>query len=186
MKVMWERAPGRITAPVKACIELGHHPETWKTAKGVVIPKPGKPDYTLARAHRVISLLDSISKLVERMAAHLIADHLQRRNKLHDGQYGCRKRRSAVDAVAVLMDCTQQAWTGKKVAGALLADVKSRRLRELHIEPDLVRWTDSFMSDWKVKLVLEGREGEEHEVETGSHRDLQLHRYCSRSTCLGL
>jgi len=45
--------------------------------------------------------------------------------------------------------------------------VLSRRLGELGIEPDLVRWTDSFMSDLRVKLVLEGREGEEHEVETG-------------------
>jgi len=88
----------------------------------VVIPKPGKPDYTQVRAHRVVSLLDSISKLVERMAAHLIADHLERRNKLHDGQYGCQKRRSAVDAVAALMNQTQQAWQGNKVAGALLMD----------------------------------------------------------------
>ena len=38
---------------------------------------------------------------------------------------------------------------------------------ELGIEPDLVRWADSFMSDRKVKLVLEGREGGEHKVETG-------------------
>jgi len=178
VKVIWDWAPGRITALVRACIELGHHPESWKTAKGVVIPKPGKPDYTQVRAHRVISLLDSISKLVERTAAHLIADHLERRNKLHDGQYGCRKRRSAVDAVAVLMNRTQQAWQGKKVAGALLMDVEaafnnvsrqvlSRRLDELGIELDLVRWTDSFMSGRKVKLVMEGREGEEHEVETG-------------------
>jgi len=45
--------------------------------------------------------------------------------------------------------------------------VLNRRLLELGIEPDLVRWIDSFMSDRKVKLVLEGREGEEHEVETG-------------------
>jgi len=143
-----------------------------------VIPKPGKPDYTQVRAHRVISLLDSISKLVERTAAHLIADHLERRSKLHDGQYECRKRRSAVDAVAVLMNRAQQAWQGKRVAGALMMDVKSafnnvsrpvlsRRLVELGIEPDLVRWTDSFMSDRKVRLMLEGREGEEHEVETG-------------------
>jgi len=92
VKVMWEWAPERITALVRACIELGHHPEGWKTAEGVAIPKPGKPDYTRVRAHRVRSLLDSISKLVERTAAHLIADHLERRNKLHDGQYGCRKR----------------------------------------------------------------------------------------------
>jgi len=83
-----------------------------------------------------------------------------------------------VDAVAVLMNRTQQAWQGKRVAGVLMMDVKSafnnvskpvlnRRLLELGIEPDLVRWTDSFMSDRKVRLVLEGREGEEHEVETG-------------------
>jgi len=143
----------------------------------VVIPKPGKPDYTQVRAHRVISLLDSISKLVERTAAHLIADHLERRGKLHDGQYWCRKRRSAVDAVAVPMNRTQQAWQGKRVAGTMM-DVKSafndvsrpvlsRRLVKLGVEPDLVRWTDSLMSDRKVRLVLEGREGEEHEVETG-------------------
>ena len=140
-----------------------------------MIPKPGKPDYKQVRAHRVISLLDSISKLVERTTAHLIVDHLERRNKLHDG---CRKRRSAVEAVAVLMNRTQQAWQGKKVAGALLMDVKAafnnvsrsvlgRTLEELGIEADFIRWTDSFMSDRKVKLVLEGREGEEYGVETG-------------------
>ena len=73
----------------------------------------------------MISLLDVIGKLVERTAAHLIADHLERKRALHEGQYGCRKRRSCVDAVAVLMNCTQQAWAGKKVAGALFMDVKS-------------------------------------------------------------
>jgi len=78
VKIMWEWAPERVTALVRACIELGHHTKSWKTAKGVVIPKPGKPDYKQVRAHRVISLLDSISKLVERTAAYLIADHLER------------------------------------------------------------------------------------------------------------
>ena len=29
VKVMWEWAPGRITALVRACIELGHHPREW-------------------------------------------------------------------------------------------------------------------------------------------------------------
>ena len=68
------------------CIRLGHHPELWKTAKGIVIPKPGKPDYSKVRAYRVICLLDVISKLVERMVGHLIADHLERKKVLHEGQ----------------------------------------------------------------------------------------------------
>jgi len=97
----------------------------------------------------------------------------------------------------VFMNRMQQAWQGKKVAGALLMDVKSafnnvsrpilsRRLGELGIEPDLVRWTDSFMSDRKVRLVLEGREGGGMRWKRGSHRDPQWRRYCSRATCLGV
>ena len=64
-------------------IRVGHHPKLWKMAMGVVIPKPGKPDYSKVRAYRVMSLLDVVSKLVERTAAHLIADHLERKRGLH-------------------------------------------------------------------------------------------------------
>ena len=45
----------------------------------MVIPKPGTPDYSMVPAYRVVSLLDVISKLVERTAACRIADHLERR-----------------------------------------------------------------------------------------------------------
>jgi len=168
VKVFWHWDKQRITQLVRACIRLGHHPKLWKTAKGVVIPKLGKPDYSRVHAYRVISPLDIVSKLVERTAAYLIADHLERKRGLHDGQFGCRKRRSCVDAVAVLMNRTQRPWNEKKVAGALFMDVKSafnnvskallgRRMETLGIEPDLVQWTGSFMSDRQVKLVLDGK-----------------------------
>ena len=142
------------------------------------IPKPGKPDYSKVRAYRVISLLDVISKLLERTAAHLIADHLERKRGLHEGQFGCRKRRSCVDAVAILMNRTQKAWSERKVAGALFMDVKSafnnvnkallgNRMEELGLEADLIRRTMSFMSDRRVKLVLDGEVGESNAVDTG-------------------
>ena len=116
------------------------------------------------------SLLDVISKLVEETAAHLIGEHLERSNGLHEGQYGCRERGATVDAVAVLMNRTEQAWGTKKMAGPLLMDVQSafnntsrellaKRLEELGVEADLVRWTISFMTNRKVKLVLDGVEG---------------------------
>jgi hypothetical protein len=88
LKIFWEWDQQRITQLVRACIRLGHHPELWKTAKGIVIPKAGKPDYSKVRAYRVICLLDVISKLVERTAGNLIADHLERKKGLHEGQYG--------------------------------------------------------------------------------------------------
>jgi len=97
---------------------------------------------------------------------------------VHSGQLGCRKRRSCIDAVAILMNCTQQAWGEKKVTGALFMDVKSafnnvskshlgRRMEALNIEADLIRWTGSFMSDRQVKLVLDGKPGEASLMVTG-------------------
>jgi hypothetical protein len=91
----------------------------------MVIPKAGKPDYSNVRTYWVICLLDVISKLVERMASHLIADHLERKKGLHEGQNGYRKRRSCIDAVAVLINRTEQVWSERKIVGALFMDVKS-------------------------------------------------------------
>jgi len=178
VKVFWQWDQQRVTQLVWACIRLGFHLGIWKTAIGVVIPKPGEPDYSKVRAYRVISLLDVISKLLEHTAAHLIADHLERKRGLHEGQFGCRKRRSCVDAVAILMNRTQQAWERKKIGGALFMDFKSAfnnvdktflgtQMEQLGLEADLICWTMTFMSDRQVKLVLDGEVGEENPVDTG-------------------
>ena len=76
------------------------------------------------------------------------------------------------------MNRTQQAWGERKVAGVLFMGVKSpfnnvskshlgRRMEALEIEPDLIRWTGSFMSDRQVKLVLDSKKGEASSVDTG-------------------
>ena len=136
IKVFRQWDSEQIRQIVRACIRLGHHPELWKTAKGVVIPKPGKPNYSKVRTYRVISLLDVISKLLEWTAAHLIADHLEWKRGLHEGQYSCRKRQLCVDAVAILINRTQKAWNEKKVAGTLFMDVKSafNNVSKIHLE----------------------------------------------------
>jgi len=51
IKVCWQWGKQRITQLVRGRIRLGHHPEPWKMTKGVVIPKPGKPDYSKVRAY---------------------------------------------------------------------------------------------------------------------------------------
>jgi len=162
----------------------------------VVIPKPGKPDYTKVRAYRVISLLDAISKLLERTAAHLIADHLERKRGLHEGQFGCRKTRSCVDALAILMNCTQKAWERKKIVCALFMDVKTafnnvdmtflgKRMEDLGMEADLIRWTMSFISDRRVRLVLDEKWENPMQWTPVSRKALPQHRSCSSRTCKG-
>jgi len=42
-----------------------------------------------------------------------------------------------------------------------------RRMEALGIQPDLIRWMDSFMSDRQVKLLLDGKTGKASPVDTG-------------------
>lgn len=57
--------PDKIVALIRAHIRLGIHPDQWKTARGVTIPKLGKGDHFLAKSYRVISLLSCLGKMVE-------------------------------------------------------------------------------------------------------------------------
>ena len=71
LKVFWGWEQHLFKELTRACIRVGYHPAVRKTAKGVVIPKTNKPDYSQVSTYQVISLLDVISKLVERTVAYL-------------------------------------------------------------------------------------------------------------------
>ena len=175
----WE--PERIEAIIRAHIRLGIHPDAWKTARGVTIPKPGKTNYSLAKAYRVISLLNCLGKMVEKVAADLISLHCEPLNKFHPGQYGGRPQRSAVDAVGVVMAQAQEAWKRGRIVGALMMDVAAafpsvargcllQKMRRMDLDENLVEWIDSFMRGRKVVMSVDGQEGEAKEVMTGLPR----------------
>ena len=72
-------------ALVRGHFRLSFHPEHWKTARGIVIPKLGKYDYSQAKAYRVISLLDYLGKVVEKVVAYLLSNQCERTGVLDLG-----------------------------------------------------------------------------------------------------
>jgi ribonuclease HI len=168
LRLLWSWDAPRVTALVRQCARLGLHPRPWKTARGVILRKTGNNrNYSLANSYRVICLLNCMGKVVEKLATEAIATHCEATGALHIGQMGGRKYRGALDAVACLMQDVHQAWAQKQLAGVLLLDVKGafpfvnpiilvRRMEELEIDGDLIRWTQSFMTERSVQLVLDG------------------------------
>jgi hypothetical protein len=124
IQLLWDWDSRRIITIVKTTFRLGVHPRVWKEVRGVVIPKPNKPDYGVPKAYREITLLNCLGKIVEKVAANAIAEQCERRKLLHNGQFGCRKRRSAIDVVGRLMKRVEKAWTRGNTAAVLLMDVK--------------------------------------------------------------
>jgi hypothetical protein len=158
LKALFEWDSNRVTALVRQCLRLAYHPRDWKIAKGICIPKPGKKAYDQAKSFRVISLLSCLGKLVEKVAATLIADTVEENGALHLGQFGGRCGRSAADAAAMLVAVVETAWENKRIAAALMMDVKGAfptvnracllaKMRDANIDENLVEWTGSFMDE---------------------------------------
>lgn len=118
------------------------------------------------------------NKVVEKLVAEQLSQFCERFGKLHKGQMGAIKRRSAIDAAAILVQQVHKIWENKKIAGALLMDVKGafdhvsraelgKRMCQLGIDDDLIGWTQSFLTDRWVELVIDGHINPKHKVETG-------------------
>jgi hypothetical protein len=122
--------------------------------------------------------LNCLEKVVEKVAANAIAEECERKRLFHDGQFGCSKRRSAIDAVGPLMKGVEDMWGRGNNVAVLLMDVKGafphvakgnliKRMEEMGLEADLVRWVEIFMEERKVIMSMEGKKGDSMEVETG-------------------
>src|SRR6267378_4077628 len=169
MRLLWRWDSVRVVGLARQCIRLGVHPLAWKTARGILLQKPGKPpsEYSKTKGYRVISLLSCLGKVVEKVAAEAISRYCGAKGILHSSQMGSRKQRSAIDAVACLIQEVHEAWGEKRLAGTLLMDVKgafpntnpSRLIQcmvEVGIDGDLVSWVASFLSERKVQIVIDG------------------------------
>jgi hypothetical protein len=89
-----------------------------------------------------------------------------------------QERMVTIDAAAIMVNGAHAGWTNAHMTGGLLMDnkaaflsvVKGRRVSLMTVrqmDGDLVRWTESFLSDRMVEMIIEGNAMERHTVEVG-------------------
>jgi hypothetical protein len=89
-----------------------YHPKCFKEATGVILKKPQsvKPpyrNYALPKAYRIISLLNCLAKVMEKIIARRLAVIAEFKTLLHMHQMGGRRQKSAINAVMVLIQKVQ-------------------------------------------------------------------------------
>jgi hypothetical protein len=162
----------------RQCFHLGVHLGAWKTAKGVLLWKPGKPNYIQVKAWRVISLLSCLGKVIKKLAAGRIADWCKAQGALHPRQIGCRRGQGAIDAVACLIQIVYEGWAQKLLTGTIFIDVMgafdhvdlyklSEAIEAAGLDNDLIRWTLSFLTDRRVSLIIDGYKAPEQPIDSG-------------------
>jgi hypothetical protein len=163
IKLGWKVAGEHIQWVLNGSLSLGIHPDHWKTATVVVIPKPNRADYFTAKNFRPISLLECLSKLLEKAVSKRLLFAIDKYELIPTTQFGTRAFSSMLDAGLTLMHNVQAAMRRKEKVGILLFDIKGffdhvkrDRLKgimeNLGFPREYCEWAHSFLSDRKVRL----------------------------------
>jgi hypothetical protein len=82
-----------LTYIFNSCLKLCYFPKQWRNATVQPIPKPGR-DHTDPSNYRSISLLSSISKIIERIILRRLNTFISGHNVFTDHQFGFRAAHS--------------------------------------------------------------------------------------------
>ncbi|KAG7145205.1 RNA-directed DNA polymerase mobile element jockey like protein [Verticillium longisporum] len=172
---VWPVVRHRVLKLFRKTVEEGALPNQWRHAKIVPLKKPGKGDYTIAKAWRPISLLSTLGKVLEAVIAERISYAVEEFGLLPSNHFGARKRRSAEQALMLLQEHIFKAWRGRQVVSLVSFDVKGayngvykdrllQRLAARGIPPQLVRWVGAFCSGRTASIDVNGQASEKRDL----------------------
>ncbi|CUA75215.1 putative RNA-directed DNA polymerase from transposon BS [Rhizoctonia solani] len=135
----------------RASLRHGIYPTEWRKSRTIVLSKPGKPDYSIAKAYRPIALLNVISKILYACVANRLNSLAEEHGWLPDHHFGGRSGRTTTDALHLLAKTVKDAWATKKVASSLFLNVKgafphanplrlAKNMRQLGVPTIYVNW----------------------------------------------
>jgi len=168
---VWKRvhrvAPHLILDLLAPLVIYGFHPLSLKKADGIVLDKPGKPSYDSPSSFRVIVLLQTFSKILERIMNSRLSCVARATGLLNPHQCGSLAGLSASNAVTTLThEVKTLQMAGRKVS-TLFLDIKGGFdninpstlcgiLRAKGVNPYLVSWTKSFLTGRSCRLLYQG------------------------------
>lgn len=175
---VWPRVKNHVNNLFLQITATGIIPQDWKTARTIMIPKPGKADYTAASAYRPIALIITLSKFYEKLMTNHLSEQVKSHRMLHEGHYDGRPNKSGHEALAHLVSWKKREGAKGQVVGALFADVKSefpsvhhprllKILEKKGFNTQTLNLLNTFLSDRKTTLSFNSFESHPYDLTHG-------------------
>ncbi|KAM0734035.1 putative RNA-directed DNA polymerase from transposon X-element [Formica fusca] len=160
-----------------AIIKLGYFPQEWKKAIVIPILKPRK-DPTKPSSYRPISLLSSISKVVEKVILNKIRKHEAQNNITIDEQFGFREKHNTVQQVVRIVNDIRCNFNKGNVTVMLLLDIEKAfdkvwmdgllyKMIQCNYPITIIRLIQSYLYDRKLQVRVNNVNSEEKVIRAG-------------------
>jgi ribonuclease HI len=160
------------------CLTQGYCPQHFRESKTIALRKPGKDDYSVPKAWRPITLLNTLGKLLEAIIAARLSQAAEAYNLLPASHFGGRKGQSTETAIHALLEVIYSAWEQGKTASMLLMDVAqaypnvshlrlAHNLRRRRIGKAYIDWILCFLQHRYTTLVVGAHTQPRSLVDTG-------------------
>ena len=140
--------------------------------EGLIIPVfENVREWSTAKNYHPVSLLSVVSKVFEKLVNNRIVDHLKKCDLFSDFQYGFRSSRSTADLITVVSDRTARAFNKSGAIRAVTLDISKAFDRVWHagllksygISGHIFGIISSFLSNGRLRVVLDGKSSQEYE-----------------------
>ena len=176
IKLAFESLIPEVTYMYNLSLEKACFPDNWKKALVVPIPKQG--NLTKVQNYRPISLLPLPGKVLEKLVHSQLSEHLETDSLLSDNQFGFRKSRSTVHAIAQVTDFINKKMDAHLATIALFIDFKKafdcvqhpvliRKLKDLGFSDTIITWVTSYLSHRKQRVYANGTYSEYLDITQG-------------------
>ena len=156
------------------CLKGSCFPDCWKVSSVVpVFENVG--ERSTAKNYRPVSLLSVVSKVFKKLVNNRIVDHLEKCGLFSDFQYGFRSCRSTADLLTVVSDRIARAFNRSGATRAVALDISKafdrvwhagllHKLKSYGISGQIFGLISSFLSNRRLRVVLDGKSSQEYPV----------------------
>ena len=159
------------------CLKESCFPDCWKVSSVVPVFK-NVGERSTAKNYRPVSLLSVVSKVFEKLVNNRIVDHLEKCGLFSDFQYGFRSSRSTTDLLTVVSDRIARAFNRSGATRAVALDISKafdrvwqagllHKLKSYGISGQIFGLISSFLSNRRLRVVLDGKSSQEYPVNAG-------------------
>jgi len=137
---------------INQVLSSGKFPTSWKAAHVIPIPKPDKPANEVKNL-RPISLLNCLSKVLERILHERILEFCNENDILPNNQFGFRKGHSTVHALLRMYEEAIMGFNDRKITIAAFLDIK-KAFETMWIEGLIYKLIKMKFPNYLIKIIL--------------------------------